>query len=367
MNIEKPNYPKNCWWLGGTSEEIGDKPLGRWLLNEPVVFYRKEDGRVAALEDRCPHRWAQLSNGRVVGDTIVCPYHGFRYAADGRCVHIPTQSKIPEGARVRSYPVVERRPFVWIWMGDPYRVDEINVPDLEFVTGAGWIQIAGSLHLNANYFLLQENVLDLTHFAFVHAATLEFAGWDSGEDEVFVREQTVNFRRVTRQGPLPPFLTIPACLKSGEIADNTTFGTMLLPGVHIAGIDIGDPYRGKNNGHDFNFRIAHLTTPESTCTTHYWWIIGQNYGASGSKENDAVYEIIAEAFNQDKDVLEQIQRTVAKDPRHSDSIEVSVLADRSAVQARRILQSMLANDQRQETTAAPAGHRDMGIGQPKNG
>lgn len=70
MDIQMPNYPKNCWWVAATSEEVDRKPLGRWLLNQPVVFYRKRDGQVVALEDRCPHRWAPLSAGKVVEDSL---------------------------------------------------------------------------------------------------------------------------------------------------------------------------------------------------------------------------------------------------------------------------------------------------------
>lgn len=342
--MQKPNYPKNCWWIAARSEEIARKPLGRWLLDQPVVLYRKEDGQVVALEDRCAHRWAPLSAGRVIGDSLVCGYHGFRYNAEGRCVEIPSQRDIPNGAKVKAYTVVERNPLVWIWMGDPNRIGEIPIPDLEHVTNDDWVRIGDYMHLDANYFLLQENVLDLTHFAFVHATTLEFEGWDSGKDEVFLEGPTINFRRTTKKIPLSPLLTVPIGLKSGETADTTTFGTMLLPGVHTAGIDIEDPFRGKNSGRDYHFRIAHFTTPESPTTTHYWWAVGQNYGSQLSKESDQVHKMIVAAFHQDKEVLENIQRVVARDPRHAESTEVSVVSDRSALQARKILRTMLERD-----------------------
>lgn len=344
MDIQMPNYPKNCWWVAATSEEVDRKPLGRWLLNQPVVFYRKRDGQVVALEDRCPHRWAPLSAGKVVEDSLVCGYHGFRYNASGRCEAIPTQENVPEAAKVTSYPVIERAPLVWIWMGDPSRATGMPVPELNFITDEGWLRLGDYMHLQANYFLLQENVLDLTHFAFVHADTLQIEGWDSGGDQVFVDEKTVRFSRTTRKVPLAPLLTIPTGIAPGTIGDTTTFGAMLLPGVHSAGIDIEEPLRGRNKGQDYNFRIAHLTTPETPTSTHYWWRIGQNYGVEGSQESEMVHQGVVTAFNQDKAVLENIQRLVAKDPRHSDSTEISVVADRAAVQARKILKAMLERD-----------------------
>lgn len=150
--------------------------------------------------------------------------------------------------------------------------------------------------------------------------------------------------RTTRKVPLAPLLTIPTGIEPGTIADTTTFGAMLLPGVHSAGIDIEEPLRGQNKGQDYNFRIAHLTTPETPTSTHYWWMIGQNYGVEGSKESEMVHQGIVAAFNQDKVVLENIQRLVARDPRHSDSTEISVVADRAAVQARKILKATLERD-----------------------
>ncbi len=342
MGERQANYPRNCWWMAARSEEIGRQPLGRWLLGDPVVLYRRESGGIVALEDRCPHRWAPLSRGRVAGDELVCGYHGFRYGADGRCTRIPSQSAVPAGMRVRSYPVEERGPIVWIWMGDPARRDEVQVPELPFATDPGWTRIGDYIDLQANYFLLQENVLDLTHFAFVHATTLEFEGWDAGEDEVQIDERGVRFRRTTRNLPLPPFLTIPAGLPDGAVGDSTTFGTILLPGVHAAGIDLGDPYRGANGGVDYQFRITHLTTPAAPDRTHYWWLVGQNYGTP--QGNAAAHRIIVEAFDQDRVILESIQEVVTRDPRGAAAPEVSVTADRSGVQARRIRDAMLARD-----------------------
>ena len=81
------------------------------ILDQPVVLFRKEDGRIAALQDRCAHRAAPLSSGVVLGDEIQCGYHGFRYDSSGRCTWIPGQDFVPTKARVRAYPVVER----WRW------------------------------------------------------------------------------------------------------------------------------------------------------------------------------------------------------------------------------------------------------------
>src|SRR6266700_3941829 len=75
----KRHYPRNCWWVVATIAEVTRNPISRWLLEQPVTLFRTEQGVVTALEDRCPHRGAPLSQGRLLGDEIACPYHGFRY------------------------------------------------------------------------------------------------------------------------------------------------------------------------------------------------------------------------------------------------------------------------------------------------
>jgi vanillate O-demethylase monooxygenase subunit len=113
-----PNYPFNCWYVAATSDEVGEGLLARRLLDRPVVLYRRSSGDVVAMEDRCVHRAYPLSEGRRDGDRVVCGYHGFSYGPDGCLVDVPSQENVPPGARVRSYPVHEQSPFVWIWLGD---------------------------------------------------------------------------------------------------------------------------------------------------------------------------------------------------------------------------------------------------------
>ena len=133
------NYPRNMWWVAARVDEITTTPVARWILEMPVVLYRTEDGTPVALDDRCPHRWAPLSEGRVEGNQIVCPYHGMRFSSDGMCTHVPTQNDIPADACVRSYPLRESGAFVWIWMGDPEAIDDHEPPvDLAYTADPEW-------------------------------------------------------------------------------------------------------------------------------------------------------------------------------------------------------------------------------------
>ncbi len=126
------SYVRNAWYAAAWSDSLAESQVAaRTIMAEPVVLYRKADGGVAAIEDRCAHRFAPLSMGKVVrGDRLQCPYHGLEFDGTGACVYNPHGSKnIPPRARVKSYPVLEKHKTIWIWMGDA-PADPGKVPDL---------------------------------------------------------------------------------------------------------------------------------------------------------------------------------------------------------------------------------------------
>src|SRR5262245_21317785 len=103
----KPMAPflRNQWYTAATSAELGEKPLGRTICDEPLVIFRGEGGKVAVLTDRCPHRKAPLSSGDVLGNDIRCGYHGIRFAADGACTQVPGDAPIGRNFLARTLPV----------------------------------------------------------------------------------------------------------------------------------------------------------------------------------------------------------------------------------------------------------------------
>lgn len=122
-DIEPPIPPDllqgGHWHLAAHSRELQPhKSLGVSVRDKPVVLYRKKDGDPVALEDRCPHRWAPLSGGRIDGDNIVCPYHGFKFCPRGNLVQTPGNSGSPGMNSAMAYPVMESESKIWIWLGD---------------------------------------------------------------------------------------------------------------------------------------------------------------------------------------------------------------------------------------------------------
>jgi phenylpropionate dioxygenase-like ring-hydroxylating dioxygenase large terminal subunit len=165
-------FLRNSWYVGASDHEIGRQPLRRVLLGEPIVFFRTEDGAPVAFEDRCAHRHLPLSMGKLIGDTLQCHYHGLRYDRTGACVRVPGQDMIPPSARVRTYPVVQRYHWVWVWMGDPALADPDRITDFHWLDDPNWGAKGQYLHVRANWQLIVDNLLDLTHLAFVHETTI---------------------------------------------------------------------------------------------------------------------------------------------------------------------------------------------------
>jgi vanillate O-demethylase monooxygenase subunit len=165
-------FLRNYWYVAAYDHELAPRPFRRIVLGEPIVLYRIEDGTPVALEDRCAHRHLPLSMGKVVADTLQCHYHGLRYDRNGVCVRVPGQELVPRSARVKSYPVVERYHWLWIWMGDPALADADKIPDYHWFDDPNWGAKGEYLHVNSNWQLIVDNLLDLTHLAFVHETTI---------------------------------------------------------------------------------------------------------------------------------------------------------------------------------------------------
>ena len=162
----------NAWYVAGWPQEFGDKPVARTILGKPLVFFRRSDGAISGLDDRCPHRHIPLSHGKRIGDIIECAYHGLQFDMSGRCIHVPAQDSIPERARVRNYPVTEKHGWVWVYMGDADRADPATIPDFHWLGDPKFAATGETKHVNCHYELLHDNLLDLSHVGYVHATTI---------------------------------------------------------------------------------------------------------------------------------------------------------------------------------------------------
>lgn len=163
---------RRCWQPVARLEDLRDGPQRAVLLGEALAVFLTESGEAAVVADRCAHRGALLSMGEVCGESIQCPYHGWEWSGEGACTHIPSladQRQIPPLARIPSYPVRVQWGLVWTTLEEPLT----GVPDVPWFDEDSWTWGHGEpFELPVAFGLMIENFRDVSHFAFVHQATL---------------------------------------------------------------------------------------------------------------------------------------------------------------------------------------------------
>ena len=164
-------FLNNFWYVAANSEELKDKPIARIILGNPIVLFRGKSGKIGALDDRCAHRLTPLSLGRIDGDQLECGYHGWTYDCAGKCVRLPGL-ETPQKITVKSFPLVEKWGWVFIWMGDPEKADDNTLPDFHVMGEDKWVGDGGMLRVEAHCDLIRDNLLDLTHAKYTHKQTL---------------------------------------------------------------------------------------------------------------------------------------------------------------------------------------------------
>jgi phenylpropionate dioxygenase-like ring-hydroxylating dioxygenase large terminal subunit len=178
MRVSKKEYLKPAWYVAAWSNEVGrEHLLERTIIERSLVLYRREDGTPVAIGNACAHRCAPLSMGRLVGDAVQCPYHGLQFGPSGQCVHNPHgDGRIPAKMMVPSYPAVERHKAIWVWMGNPAEADPATIPDFSCHEDTELAFVGGMLEVHANYQLIVDNLMDLSHAATVHKACCRCRG-----------------------------------------------------------------------------------------------------------------------------------------------------------------------------------------------
>lgn len=341
-------FLRNCWYVAAWGSEVGRlQMLRRILLDEPVVLYRRTDGKPVALEDRCCHRHAPLSQGRVRGDNIECGYHGFTYDPSGRCIRIPTQDTIPANARVRSYPVVERDSFVWIWMGDPALADESLIEDFHWLNDPAWRFRGERLELKANYLLLVENLCDLTHLPFVHSSSLAQTAISPKEGPAETRREgnAVIVERWTENVPVTSYFRAIAGFPKDAVVDrwmHLVFTPPAFVRLDIGAALAGTGARQGDRSKGVTTRNLNAITPETERSTHYFWAQAQNFGIDDPSVADLDFRMTHGAFLEDLKMIEGQQQNIELGP---DVPRVNVATDTGGVQARRLVESLIAAEQ----------------------
>lgn len=349
-------YIRESWYPAGWSGMLDDGPVKRKFLEEDIVLYKTAGGDPVALGNICPHRFAQLHKGRIHGESIACAYHGLRFGPDGQCSYNPN-GPVPKSVRVRAYPLTERYGMIWIWMGDPANADPATLPLIADKEDDRFEWVTGYLHVEGNYQLVIDNLLDLTHVEFLHPflanadtpvadedrMALDFECFEDG-DQVVSRYYRAETPRTGLVGALwhdvPETMSMFVEMRwnaPANLVQENHFDVANAPGVRQSGFA--------------QIPFCHLLTPETATTTHYFWGTGRNLQLGNEAIAQALTMGVSETFaHEDEPMIADIQDYMGS----RDLMDMKPLLlpiDKSAVLARRRVTARLAEEARAGNSA----------------
>lgn len=328
-------FLRNYWYACAEAHELAHGMLARRILDEPVLLYRTRDGRPVALADMCCHRQLPLSMGRRVEDNVECGYHGFTYDPDGRCVRIPGQDHIPETARVRTYPVRQRWGWIWIWMGAPEAADEADIPDAHWMEAEGWTAVCDRIGLDCRYELIRDNLVDLSHITFAHAATIGTSKVAETPVTTEVRGDGVRVVREMRDIAPPPFFVRLAGFATNidrwQIIDWTPPANIVIEAKAL-------PHGSNDWSEGVETQVINFITPETPHSCTYFWAHARNRAVENTGLSRMVHADVVRTFCEDKAIVEAQERRIQA---HPDYETTDARFDSGDLQVRRISRRLL--------------------------
>ena len=291
----------HSWFILCASRELGHKPLARTLQGVPLVLFRDEQGRPAALVDRCPHRNVPLSLGRVVEGQLQCGYHGWRFDTAGQCRAIPGLVGEPE-ARSRCalrHATREQEGFIWVYStpgveptSEPYRFPLLDAP--HYSTVRRTLRARGSLHA------LLENTLDVPHTAFLHGGLFRTAK-KRQEIEVVVRRSPDRVEAEYIGESRPEGLAGRLLAPRGGVLQH--FDRFLLPSIAQVEYRLGE---------DSHFIVTSAMTPAEDWDTWVYAVVTFRLPLPHWLVKPFITPVALHIFQQDARILETQTETIRR-------------------------------------------------------
>jgi vanillate O-demethylase monooxygenase subunit len=272
-----------------------------------LVLFRDAAGAPRALLDRCPHRFAPLSAGRVASGIVRCGYHGLAFDGTGRCVDNP-HGPIASALRVTAFPAIERHDAIWVWMG-PREADAGALRDLSFIdTTPETARCTGYLPTRANYELVVDNIMDLSHADYLHPSSL--GGMMTGA-RTSIKENgdalTIEWLAEDCVPP-PAFHSMVAPPARADIWVGVTWHAPSLMVLSTWAKEAGAARDPRN----FSMTL-HNVTPADACSSHYFFCSTRRFNVDDAGFNAALAQILAGAFEEeDKRMLERQQLSIGE-------------------------------------------------------
>jgi vanillate O-demethylase monooxygenase subunit len=335
---------RNAWYVAAWTHEIEPGRIeARTVIDQPLVLFRTTDGRIVALEDRCPHRFAPLSMGRLEGDALRCMYHGLKFAPDGKCIEIPGQERIPHSACVRRFPLEVVGSWVWVWMGDASLADRTAIPPTVALDDPAWRLQAGQLDYDAHYLLIDDNLLDLSHLSFTHEKTLgmDMPQWADLRPLMSPIERGLRFERWHTGHRPRGFMK-----KLGEAVDVWTTYDFVFPGIFLqrtaffpAGTAEASGLRAPGRAPLFHRLDEQAVTPVAGRRSRYFYAVGTRAEDIDADKLERLYAVTTTAFHEDKRIIEAQQKLIDLEPGRA---MLPTSLDAGPTQFRKMVEAMAA-------------------------
>ncbi len=355
---------RNCWYVIAWDHEIpavsDDRIFTRTVLNEPIVVYRKADGGLVAMEDRCCHRHAPLSKGRKEGDCIRCGYHGLKFDAAGVCVEAPGIAIVPPKARVRTYPVVEKNRWIFVWMGDEARAHPSLLPDNFSCDHPEWRYRPGYMRYDTPWLLIADNLLDFSHLSYVHEKTL------GGSTKIAQAAAAIEELggpgpkglRITRRVPgVPPSSLHKMVRTFNGSVDRWFVYDFVLPGtllMHSGGRPCEDAPDDMSRA--VQLHSCQTLTPETDGSTHYFFQNSHRAGDGDETTTESIYQGLIDAFEEDKEVISAQYETIKRDPNRP---MLPLAIDAGLARFRRLVEREVVAERAAHDATAPEPSRQL--------
>ncbi len=333
------SFLQNYWYMAGWSDELSDQLLSRCLFDRQIVLFRRDDKSIAALSDRCPHRFAPLSLGEKKGDAIQCPYHGLTFDGAGQCVRNPFSDKIPAGAQVQSWAVVEHDGIIWLWGGAPAQADLSLIPDFGAVSdGPASRVVRGYTLLETPYEFGTDNLMDLSHIEFVHKGTFAGAGVIfAGTHDVVENGDTLHSNwwmpnipaPSHTQGIYPPDMMCDHWLDMRWNAPASMY-------LQVGAIPTGGPREQGIISHQY-----HILTPASETSTHYFWGVARGHDLDSAEVDGFLRQMFGQAFDEEDKPIIKAAYDNLEGQDFWESKPLSLGIDSGGTRARRKIQALL--------------------------
>jgi phenylpropionate dioxygenase-like ring-hydroxylating dioxygenase large terminal subunit len=341
-------WVQDSWYVIAWDHEIppieSAEIFTRTVLNVPIIVYRTASNQLVAIEDRCCHRAAPLSKGKREGDCVRCGYHGLKFNAQGQCIEAPGIAIVPAKAFVKTYPVIEKNKWVFVWMGDASKADEAQLPDNFSCDHPDWQYKPGYVHYATPYLLICDNLLDFSHLSYVHEKTLggstAIAQAVPTIEKTFDAQGKQNGIKVSREVPnvpAPPFYQ--KFRSFTEHLDRWFIYEFVLPGtllMHSGGRPISDAKDDLTRA--VQLHSCQTLTPETENSTHYFFQQSHRTNALDATAalamTESIFNSLVGAFNEDRDMITAQHQNILRNP---DAPMLPLAMDSALVQFRRLI------------------------------